>query len=445
MKTKTTAFLIAFIISFSSSGQIPDIQFTFTAIDSASNLPFDSLKVMNQTQGGDTVLYWPDTVLSFYTVGIKEIDRTEHPFRVFQNYPNPVTEQTNLSIYIPEKDRVRIVLTDLTGRIVLQIYRTLDKGTHLFHLIPGGKNLYFLAAQWKGKQSSIKIVNFSENKTNEPALNYSGLVSSYPYKESMAEIQNFSFSPGDSLLCICYSDTLESGILDAPDESKVYTFQFATNIPCPGTPTVEYEGQVYNTIQVFSQCWLKENLNVGEMIAGADTMQNNGIIEKKCYENQPDSCTKYGGLYEWSEMMQYTLEQGTQGICPPGWHIPTDEEWKVLEGAVDSQYAIGDPEWDSIMQRGFDASMHLKTTSGWLVNQFNGFDTYGFSALPGGRCLSFGNFNSNLSIASWWASSIYTDLFAYNRSIILNEPMIRNPIGSGSWFNSLSVRCIKDE
>ncbi len=51
-------------------------------------------------------------------------------------------------------------------------------------------------------------------------------------------------------------------------------------------------------------------------------------------------------LYQWEEMMQYTTQQGAQGICPPGWHLPTDEEWKVLEGAVDSQYGIGDPEWD---------------------------------------------------------------------------------------------------
>ena len=75
-------------------------------------------------------------------------------------------------------------------------------------------------------------------------------------------------------------------------------------------------------------------------------MTDNGTMEKYCYNNEPDSCTKYGGLYQWDEMMQYTTQQGVQGICPPGWHLPTDEEWKVLEGAVDSQYGIGDPEWD---------------------------------------------------------------------------------------------------
>ena len=138
----------------------------------------------------------------------------------------------------------------------------------------------------------------------------------------------------------------ESGILDNPESNETYTFQFATNIPCKGTPTVTYEGQVYNTIQIFNQCWLKVNLNVGTMIPGTEEMTDNGIIEKYCYNNEPDSCTKYGGLYQWNEMMQYVTQQGTQGICPPDWHLPTDEEWKVLEGAVDSQYGIGDYTWD---------------------------------------------------------------------------------------------------
>ena len=89
---------------------------------------------------------------------------------------------------------------------------------------------------------------------------------------------------GDELLYICYMDTLQSGVLDSPEDNKSYTFQFATNIPCPGTPTVEYEGQIYNTIQIFSQCWLKENLNVGTMIQGGVGMSDNGLVEKYCYE-----------------------------------------------------------------------------------------------------------------------------------------------------------------
>jgi hypothetical protein len=88
-----------------------------------------------------------------------------------------------------------------------------------------------------------------------------------------------------------------SGIIGAPVTNETYTFPFATNIPCPGTPTVTYEGQDYNTIQIFSQCWFKENLITGTMIPGTHAISNNSVIEKYCYDNVVDSCTKYGGLY----------------------------------------------------------------------------------------------------------------------------------------------------
>ena len=72
-----------------------------------------------------------------------------------------------------------------------------------------------------------------------------------------------------------YSNLGESGITDSPSTHKIYTFQFATNIPSPGLSTITYGGQVYNTIQIYSQCWLKENLNIGIMIDSSQDQQAN--------------------------------------------------------------------------------------------------------------------------------------------------------------------------
>ncbi len=213
------------------------------------------------------------------------------------------------------------------------------------------------------------------------------------------------YSLGDELLHIGYTNALESGILDSPVADETYTFQFATNITCPGVPTITYEGQIYNTIQIADQCWLKENLNVGVMILGDQEMTDNGIIEKYCYVNDLDSCAKYGGLYQWNEMMQYTLQDGSRGICPPGWHLPSDEEWKLVEGAVDSQYGIGDPEWNHYYAwRGFDAGTNLKSTSGWSGNG-NGTDLYGFAGLPGGIRWTNGNFGGIGFVGQWWTTT----------------------------------------
>jgi hypothetical protein len=138
-----------------------------------------------------------------------------------------------------------------------------------------------------------------------------------PLKSSFAT-QEFSFSPGDELLCIGYADTLESGFLDSPEANQDYVFQFATNIPCPGIDSVLYKGQWYHTIQIFSQCWMKENLNVGIMIQSSQAQTNNDTIEKYCMGDADYYCNIVGGLYFWDEMMKYTNENGGQGICPEG-------------------------------------------------------------------------------------------------------------------------------
>ena len=219
-----------------------------------------------------------------------------------------------------------------------------------------------------------------------------------------------------------------------------YIYVGVSGLPCPGTPTVTYEGQVYNTVLIGSQCWLKENLNVGEMINGSENMSNDGTIEKYCYGNDPANCTTYGGLYQWDEMMQYTTTQGVQGICPPDWHLPTDEEWKQLEGTVDSQYGYPDPEWDSTGWRGLDAGERLKSENGWYGNG-NGSDWYGFAGLPGGYRHTNGSFSNLTNYASFWSSSeavpftCHRDLHYSNDQVFrgLNDPAV-----------GFSVRCVLD-
>ena len=160
---------------------------------------------------------------------------------------------------------------------------------------------------------------------------------------------------------------------------------------------------------------MAENLNVGQMIHGDFNHSNNGIIEKYCYGNSENQCNTYGGLYQWNEMMRYN-SQGAQGICPNGWKIPTDGEWKLLEGYVDSQFGIGDPEWNETDDRGFDAGLNLKATDGW-DNNGNGTDLFNFSALPGGRRKDFGPFGSSGVYGYWWSSSDTDIYFVWYRRL----------------------------
>ncbi len=442
MKKLFVLSIISLMMISVNFGQKPSIDLSFTSVNDTAWIQMDSIRLVNRTLGGDTVLYYPDTVLSVNYVGISEISNKMKGFQVFQNYPNPVTNQTKITMFVPEKDNISVIVADMLGRIILKSSRTLDKGMHAFRFTPGGGNLYFFTAQWRGNNSSIKILQAGGNPGGSKSLEYIGGEYTSPQTMIKKTIQGFVFNPGDELLYIGYAGGLQSGFLDKPEESHAYAFQFATNIPCPGTPLVEYEGKVYNTIQIFSQCWLKENLNVGIMINGMVEMTDNGIIEKYCYYNDTNRCNQYGGLYQWDEMMTYSTQSGAQGICPPDWHLPSDEEWKVLEGAVDSLYEIGDPIWNLYGLRGFNAGTNLKSTTGWS-GIGNGSGLFMFAGLPGGYRYSDGYFYYTNLHALWWSSTDGNATSAWNRYLSYNNPIVDRDFGNNKGFG-FSVRCIKD-
>jgi uncharacterized protein (TIGR02145 family) len=248
--------------------------------------------------------------------------------------------------------------------------------------------------------------------------------------------------PGDNIVFIGYHDSLESAIIDSTSKNKIYTFQFAINIPCLGIPKLEYEGHLYNTIQIFSQCWFKENLNVGKRISNYEDMKDNSIIEKYCYNDSSKNCEIYGGLYQWDEMMNYTMQESSQGICPPGWHIPSNDEWRILAGTVDQQYGIEHPIWNDWMYDiGFNVGRNLKTKTGWNYDG-DGVDYFGFSALPSGyRSVPSGFFGIG-SFAYYWSST--RDIDKWSKSVCIKGLTPKIHRGHDRNKMGYSVRCIKD-
>jgi uncharacterized protein (TIGR02145 family) len=101
---------------------------------------------------------------------------------------------------------------------------------------------------------------------------------------------------------------------------------------CGEDKLTDVEGNQYNTIKIGAQCWMAENLNTGTMLAtGATLPTDNSLIEKWCYDDTTANCTNEGALYDWDELMAYTTTEGGQGICPGGWHLPSDAELTTLE------------------------------------------------------------------------------------------------------------------
>lgn len=431
MKARSIFISLLVITGMIAFSQRPTMELTFTAVDNTTHVQLDSIKIMNRTQGGDTVLYWPDTVLVLdYQVGILQLPISDGGFQVYTNYPNPVNDQTTISLYIPEKDQVNLIITDILGRIILRSDMVIDKGKHTFQFVPGNGNLYFFIASWQGRINSIKILNLPTGN-HAVSLEYLGGEPLSPVIKVSEDVKEFWFSPGDELLYIGYKDDIQDSIIDTPENSKLYTFQFATYTPCLETPTVTYEGQIYNTVQIFSQCWLRENLNVGIMIPGAQNMSNNDMIEKYCYNDDSVNCITYGGLYQWVEIMQYTSTQGAQGICPIGWHIPSDEELTALTTYFGGEDIAGGP-------------MKEAGTTHWNPPNSGATNSSGFTALPGGIRDMDGSFKSLGRQGDFWTSTTYGVPYAWIRRLY-NDITNAYPAPMDKDTYGFSLRCVLDE
>jgi uncharacterized protein (TIGR02145 family) len=192
-----------------------------------------------------------------------------------------------------------------------------------------------------------------------------------------------------------------------------------------GTSTITYGGKSYNTVLIGSQCWLKGNLDVGTRINGSSNQTDNSIIEKYCYNDNDANCNTYGALYQWNEAMQYETTEGMQGICPTGWHIPTQVELQTLKTIVGNDgnalKAIGEG-----------------TGSG------TGTNTSGFSALLAGyRYYADGAFSNLGEYTFFWSSTKYfaTSLAYYIYLMKTNSDIAFNTYEKNF---GISLRCIKN-
>jgi uncharacterized protein (TIGR02145 family) len=198
---------------------------------------------------------------------------------------------------------------------------------------------------------------------------------------------------------------------------------------CGDTMTDTRDGQRYGTVQIGQQCWMAQYLNIGTRIPGTSTMTNDSIIEKYCYNDIEANCDVYGGLYMWNEMMQYSIVEGIQGICPYTWHIPSDAEWTFLIDFLGGESVAG-------------GKMKEAGTTHWASPNTGATNESGFTALPGGRRASgFGL----LSLANYlWSSTKGSSNDTWVRVLSSGSSNVdRGNYGTSSF--GFSVRCVQGE
>ena len=208
-----------------------------------------------------------------------------------------------------------------------------------------------------------------------------------------------------------------------------------------GTLSDSRDGQTYNTVVIGTQTWMAENLNYSGGSGGV-----RAYTKGWCYgvggtdttdHSDSTTCDTYGRFYNWTDAMDIdegylTTTWGSsdtvdhQGLCPSGWHVPTNTEWSTLANYLGGSDTAG---------------YFLKTTSGW-ASSGNGSDASGFSALPAGYRYNDGDWVIQGYFAFFWSASEYSAAYARSRYLYYGIADLYANYNGKSLGSSL--RCTKD-
>jgi len=218
-----------------------------------------------------------------------------------------------------------------------------------------------------------------------------------------------------------------------------------------GISTVDdADSNTYNTVVIanggYSECWMATNMNVGSMIASPGTMpSNDSAVEKWCNGANGDAhttsgdCATYGGLYTWAEAMGLSTScvtatccsntdcSSNQGICPTGWHIPTDTEQHALDNAYDSGTCNA-----SRTTWGCDPAGTALKVGG----------SSGFEGILTGLRFTNGLFSGRGVYTYFWSSSEDSASTAWERNLNTSYSAVHRHANNKAY--GFSVRCIKD-
>jgi uncharacterized protein (TIGR02145 family) len=197
------------------------------------------------------------------------------------------------------------------------------------------------------------------------------------------------------------------------------------------------DGKLYKTVHIDDKWWMAENLNYGTRIDNILAQGNNSMPEKYCYLNNEYNCTIYGGLYQWDELMQYGNVEFNRGLCPSGWHVSSDDEWKQLEAYLGmSQTSI-----DAIGDRGFMEGGKLKSLTSWASPNKYASDSLGFSALAAGYRDTTSKFIWKDTATYFWNADAYNG-YPWSRGLGYHYGKIYRSYSDRRF--GASARCIKD-
>jgi uncharacterized protein (TIGR02145 family) len=411
-----TIYFFSILFSISTL-QAQNYVITFSASGAAQTL--DSVYIENLTTGANLTINGNDTLNIIEPVSISKIDRQENSIRIF---PNPVNDFCTIEIFSPKDEVSLIQVADITGKTILNQKIELSSGLNSFNLSVHEKGLFVLRVLTNSYLYSDKLV-VTENSS---ALSFVHVTKYSDIRKCLKKekiLNVIEYLEGDILLFIGTSGEY-STIITSEDMTEA-TINFEL-VPCKDAAM-----NTYTIVKIGEQYWMAKNLKTNTLSDGTQIPYITDASEWSAlqtagyswYNNDYENTGAiYGGLYNFHSV-------ATGKLCPSGWHVPSDDEWGILELYIANEGLSG----GAIKETGF---------AHWSEPNGDASNATGFTSLPAGYRTVSGNFTDIGTNVYFWSSTEYFDTVAWERSIQYLSGAINRSYSDKK--NGFPIRCVKD-
>ena len=491
---KILCFIAIAIIGLTSVVAQQTVTLTFTGRDqNNAYVRLDHVTIENLTRNWSETIWFPDTVYTL-TVGTGV---EEHLLNGgMQVMPNPFNGRTQVNIHSTKDEKAVITVVDINGRKCAEYNGVLTEGDNYFEILLTTPQTYILSVQTKDGMQRVKMVNTGRAAANR--ISSLG-TDSHPATVNLKSTTSHEFELEDEMqyqgYALCFDSLLTSApvtqsqsmdeeitlVFDVPNLTNLNSCEAAlilqneTGFGNRITKIYDHEGNSYQVVQIGDQCWMKENLRTTTSpITGTYLIPGIGSLDSytgKQARWYGDSTTyapmNYGLLYNWNaavdtfntafgetsvntssdNTVSVTFNGHRRGICPAGWHLPSDAEWTEMTNYLKSQSEYVCEGNSNYIAKALADSLgwYTSTQTCNVGNDQSANNTTGFSAVPAGNRNASPSYSGDR--AYFWSSSqrVYSPHQAYYRFLTYNNAEVRMLDGDGDGkYKGYSVRCLRD-
>ena len=466
-RIKQAYIFLTFLLICLPSAWSQDVIIDFTGKNYQTPLSLDSILLENQNNGSQTMLKNLPEGITTYKINLSKgsvlgtgstTGAGGQKISTLTNMPGILC----IRFSSPGIQKVDVRITSLEGKQIWVETSECGRNETLITITSGSGELMLVQVIGQGINYTEKMFGDGSGREIEMSWHSGSFISKQTIPSGCGDvIANFIYTPGDTVRFTGFkAGYYSNSITEQPLNDSSYTL-FIT-YPCPGTISLtDIDGNTYTTVQIGDQCWIRENMNSVHFQDGSPLVDGMGVgsiigdFTTPYWFNYNDSSTNagiYGKLYTWAAVMNgmpgsNTVPSGVQGICPIGWHVPSDAEYLNLELFLGMSLF----EANQVMEwRGKDEGRKVKETGNLHWAESNvvlplviGTNESGFSFLPGGARANGGFFHGKKSSGYLWTSTNYpfTTASAFR---LLEKDEARIWRDYGSQDNARSVRCVKD-